>query len=217
MTQTPDTHHEQSRAAVRRAQVLKAATECFRLHGFHSTSIVQISKAAGMSVGHIYHYFANKEAIIAGIVEQDLQQVLMFCERIRKNSAGGDLIEAMVDDLRHFKQDMQEQDIPLTLEVVAEAARNPAVAAIVQAADQTVQLRFRELLAEAMQLRGLEIDEKECVGTLEALSALFDGLAMRLVRNPQLDPETCVPALRSLLAHALEELATKARRKSSAH
>lgn len=215
MTQTPDTHLEQSRAAVRRAQVLKAATECFRLYGFHSTSIVQISKAAGMSVGHIYHYFENKEAIIAGIVEQDLQQVLMFCERIRQGSAGGDLIEAMVDDLKHIKQDLHDQDIPLTLEVVAEAARNPAVAAIVQAADRTVQLRFRELLAEALQLRGLEIDESECTGMIEALSALFDGLAIRLVRNPQLDPETCVPALRSLVSHALEELATKARRKSA--
>lgn len=213
MTQIADTQQEPSRAAVRRAQVLKAATECFRLHGFHSTSIVQISKAAGMSVGHIYHYFANKEAIIAGIVEQDLQQVLMFCERIRQGSAGGDLIEAMVDDVKYLKQDLQEQDIPLALEVVAEAARNPAVAAIVQAADRTVQQRFRELLVEALALRGLEIDENECIGTFEALSALFDGLAMRLVRNPQFDAEICVPALRSLLSHSLEELAAKARRK----
>jgi len=200
---------------MRQAQVLKAATECFRRHGFHSTSIAQISKAAGMSVGHIYHYFENKEAIIAGIVEQDLQQVLMFCERIRKSSAGGDLLAAMADDVKHIKQDLQEQDIPLTLEIVAEAARNPAVAAIVQAADRTVQLRFRELLAEALALRGLEIDENECAGTFEVLLALFDGFAMRLVRNPQLDPDSCIPALRSLLNHALEELAAKARRKPS--
>lgn len=215
MTQAANTHQEPSRAEMRQAQVLKAATECFRRHGFHSTSIARISKAAGMSVGHIYHYFENKEAIIAGIVEQDLQQVLMFCERIRKSSAGGDLLAAMADDVKHIKQDLQEQDIPLMLEVVAEAARNPAVAAIVQAADRTVQLRFRELLAEALALRGLEIDENECAGTFEVLLALFDGFAMRLVRNPQLDPDSCIPALRSLLNHALEELAAKARRKPS--
>jgi len=49
----------------RRAQIRAAAGECFRQHGFHGTSIAQISKRAGMSTGHIYHYFENKEAIIA--------------------------------------------------------------------------------------------------------------------------------------------------------
>ena len=44
------------RADARRAQIRAAAAECFRLHGFHGSSIAQISKRAGMSTGHIYHY-----------------------------------------------------------------------------------------------------------------------------------------------------------------
>ena len=36
----------------------------------------ELAKRAGMSVGHIYHYFANKEAIIEAIVERlDLRSV----------------------------------------------------------------------------------------------------------------------------------------------
>ena len=45
--------HEQPRAEARKTQVLNAATECFRRQGFHGASMAQISKAAGMSVGHI--------------------------------------------------------------------------------------------------------------------------------------------------------------------
>ena len=52
----------------RKEQVLVAAVECFKLQGFHKTSMSQISAAAGMSSGHIYHYFGSKEAIVEAIV-----------------------------------------------------------------------------------------------------------------------------------------------------
>ena len=58
------------RGTARRQQILNAAAQCFREHGFHGASIAQISKTAGMSAGHIYHYFENKEAIIAAIVAE---------------------------------------------------------------------------------------------------------------------------------------------------
>lgn len=54
----------QQRLNTRRAQILAAATDCFRELGFHGASIAKISQASGMSPGHIYHYFENKEAII---------------------------------------------------------------------------------------------------------------------------------------------------------
>ena len=44
---------EGARADVRRQQILSAAARCFREKGFHGASISQISKAAGMSAGHI--------------------------------------------------------------------------------------------------------------------------------------------------------------------
>jgi AcrR family transcriptional regulator len=43
--------------------------------GFHGASMADIAKAAGLSVGQIYRYFENKEAIIAAIVAQDLAEM----------------------------------------------------------------------------------------------------------------------------------------------
>lgn len=59
----------------RRQQILDAACERVRQSGFHGASMAEIAKAAGLSVGQIYRYFENKEAIIAAIVAQDLAEM----------------------------------------------------------------------------------------------------------------------------------------------
>ena len=85
---------DKDRGQMRREQVLTAAAACFQRHGFHGASMAQISREAGMSVGHIYHYFANKEAIIAAIVAGDQQQILAIDDEIRSHE---DWARAMVE------------------------------------------------------------------------------------------------------------------------
>ena len=72
---TEKRHIDPERAANRRRQVLDAAATCFRRSGFHGASMSEISKAAGMSAGHIYNYFASKDAIIAAFVEENETRV----------------------------------------------------------------------------------------------------------------------------------------------
>jgi len=202
--------HEQPRAEARKAQVLNAATECFRRQGFHGASMAQISKAAGMSVGHIYHYFENKEAIIAAIVERDLLKLLSMTQRIRAASTDGDILRAMLDDMQHCTEELtNDQDAPLMLEIVAEAARNPNVATIVQLADQTARDRLVELVREGLGFRGVSCSDSQMEGPLEVLYAVFDGLTIRMIRNPNLDPQTLLPAMRSVVEHIFDELIVK--------
>jgi len=51
----------------RRTQILEAAVVCFAKRGFHQASMHDISAEAGISVGLIYRYFQNKEAVIAAM------------------------------------------------------------------------------------------------------------------------------------------------------
>jgi AcrR family transcriptional regulator len=68
----------------RRAQILEAAMVCFAQHGFHQASMHDISAEAGISVGLIYRYFANKEAVIAAMVERHKSEIQDLLERARQ-------------------------------------------------------------------------------------------------------------------------------------
>src|SRR5437016_5431333 len=57
--------------ADRRSQILEAALVCFAKRGFHQTSMHDISGEAGISVGLIYRYFENKEAVISEMAEAE--------------------------------------------------------------------------------------------------------------------------------------------------
>ncbi|HRE46793.1 MAG TPA: helix-turn-helix domain-containing protein [Aggregatilineales bacterium] len=50
-----------------RTQILDAAAKCFSQQGFHSTTIKNIAKEAGIADGTIYNYFTNKPALLVGI------------------------------------------------------------------------------------------------------------------------------------------------------
>jgi AcrR family transcriptional regulator len=51
----------------RRAEILAAALESFDEMGIVATTIEDIRTGAGVSVGSLYHHFANKEAIAAAL------------------------------------------------------------------------------------------------------------------------------------------------------
>ena len=64
------------KANARREKVVQAARVLFAEQGFHATGMAAISQASGVLVGQIYRDFANKEAIVAAIVERDLDEYL---------------------------------------------------------------------------------------------------------------------------------------------
>jgi AcrR family transcriptional regulator len=63
----------------RRDAILGAALECFTERGYAATSIEDIRRRAGTSVGSVYHHFAGKEAIAAAL----------YVEGIRAYQVGG--------------------------------------------------------------------------------------------------------------------------------
>ncbi|CAH1746350.1 TetR family transcriptional regulator [Thauera humireducens] len=174
-----------SRAAARRQQILIAAAQCFRDHGFHAASIAKISIAAGMSPGHIYHYFENKEAIIAAIVAQDLESLLTLTAELR---AACNVREALIERAAEGVADQLDTDsAALKLEIVAEAARNPRVAEIVHDADAACRRELAVTIRAIRRVAGHE-DSPEAIADMgEVLACLFEGLLLRSIRNPGLD------------------------------
>jgi TetR/AcrR family transcriptional regulator, repressor for uid operon len=188
---------ETDKSALRRQQILEAATECFRREGFHGSSIARISQAAGMSPGHIYHYFANKEAIVEAIAtreENDMADLVLKLEQ----DADGDLVTRLT---RHTVQMVERNSDPgyvgLMLEMAAEAARNPSVAAIIQRSDQAIAARFRQLLGRLGAPQGMDAEELDL--RLDMIAALFGGLALRSLINPGRDHAATARLANSLI------------------
>ena len=169
------------RGDARRLQILAAAARCFCEHGFHGASISQISKVAGMSPGHIYHYFENKDAIIGAIVAQDLEQRLALTEILRK------VANTRCELRAHVAQAITKQLDPnaaaLKVEIVAEAGRNPKVARIVREADAVGRKGLAAAIRDVRSRSGYIDDEPIIEGIVELFSALFGGVLLRSITN----------------------------------
>lgn len=183
---------ESSRSEARRAQILSAARDCFRRHGFHGASISQICRQAGMSAGHIYHNFDNKEAIIAAIVEQDLSRLLTMTAELR---AAENIEQTMTQCAAEgVHENLDPDTAALKLEIVAEGSRNPRVAEIVRDAERCCHDSMVVTVREMRRSLGLDTDEAWIDGLVEFFATLYDGLLVRSVRNPG-EPSAALLAL----------------------
>ncbi|MCL2160672.1 MAG: TetR/AcrR family transcriptional regulator [Betaproteobacteria bacterium] len=140
-----------------------------------------------MSAGHIYHYFENKEAIIAAIVQRDLERRGTIWAELRVSD---DVRETMVDLSADAVKDMMDAfSAGLRLEIVAEAARNPEVASVVQAANRCGMASWADTLRLARQAGGRNDDAQAFAMMVEIIASLFEGLMVRAIRNPEINCE----------------------------
>ena len=134
------------RANARREKLIQAARTAFAENGFHATGIAQIAQASGVRVGQIYRDFANKEAIVAAIVERDLED--FFAERgLCAAGATGDP-DAVRAWIGRYIACEDPEGGRLIAEIMAEASRNERIAEIVRGVHQ----RMGEELSAALRL-----------------------------------------------------------------
>jgi AcrR family transcriptional regulator len=191
----------QERASSRRKQVLDAAECCFGRSGFHGASMAEISKAAGMSAGHIYNYFDSKDEIIAAFVQQNMERISAIMRDLAQQD---DPLQAIFDDLDiKVRQQLEPCTWKLPLEIFAEASRNPKIALLVQNSDRQMRSQFGAILRKGRERRGLACDDAVIDGRIEIIIAHFQGLHLRALQNPSLNEAAVVAAVRLALAPLL--------------
>ncbi|WP_213993056.1 TetR/AcrR family transcriptional regulator [Sodalis sp. dw_96] len=162
----------------RKEQVLDAAGNCFRREGFHRTSMAQISAAADMSSGHIYHFFKSKEDIVEATVARERSELELLIEKIKTSMQQKDVISAIVDATsEEATRYLDRENAALKMEILAEGARNPVVADLIEHYDNEVFQEFYKVIGS---------NSSETISRCEIVSALMEGLSVRAVRNPRL-------------------------------
>lgn len=190
------------RSEQRCQQILDAAAECFERRGFHNASMAEISKTAGMSVGHIYHYFENKEAIIRSMVEIQARELVSKMEQIRCHP---DVLVALVERVDEgMARNTLRSRASLKIEVLAEAARNPGILETLCESDRVAMAKLKQTLIAA--LPPLAGEPALLDGRVNLIAALFDGLAIRALVNPDFDHEGLLAALRLTIETLLREI-----------
>jgi len=62
-------------------RLLAKARKCFLAHGFGGTSLRQVAREAGTSVGMIHYYYRTKEELFQAVVETTYERTLSDLER----------------------------------------------------------------------------------------------------------------------------------------
>ena len=114
----------------RRTQILEAAMVCFAKRGFHQASMHDISAEAGISVGLIYRYFANKEAVISAMADRHKKEIGAMLERARQAPTLLESLEILFT--AHCCENSPQVQSAFVVDLYAEASRNPEVADLVR-------------------------------------------------------------------------------------
>lgn len=165
----------------RQTQILDAARACVRVDGF-AASLSRIAAQASMSGGHIYQYFETKEAIMIALCERDFEDFMLQMSHFGQHVASDRLavIEALSSEIMSlFSHDRSA----LTLEIIAEAERNPKFLDLVLRADERIRSAFRTIIEPLLPgLTRQEIDERA-----ETLLVMARGLAVHMCMRPASD------------------------------
>jgi len=166
----------------RRSQILEAALVCFAKRGFHQTSMHDISGEAGISVGLIYRYFENKEAVISAMADRHKKEITEMLERARQAPSLLESLEILFT--AHCCEDAPQVVSAFVVDLYAEASRNPHVADLVRDVLETAMAGVRDLIARAPegQNTGSNLTPDDLA---ELIFAVARGMLMLDVLRPQ--------------------------------
>jgi TetR/AcrR family transcriptional regulator, repressor for uid operon len=173
--------------------ILDAALRCFARVGFSAASMRDIAKEAGVSLGLLYRYFDDKAAIVGAAIKADSGEFRARLSAPRAQGLTGETLLAFLE--REVALRSEATVFALTSEIVAEAARNPAIAALVR---ENIEAAERDL-AEALQgLPGRAEPTPSALRQASHLLGLVDVLTMRAFLKLKAGPrETLRSALES--------------------
>src|SRR6266404_9331874 len=166
----------------RRSQILDAALVCFAKRGFHQASMHDISAEAGISVGLIYRYFENKEAVISAMADRHKQEISEVLERARQAPTLLESLEILFT--AHCCEDAPQLVSAFVVDLYAEASRNPHVADLVRDVLQTAMDGVTDLIARSPEV-GSAADGLKPHELAELIFAVSRGMLMRDVLQPQ--------------------------------
>lgn len=184
----------------RRMQILTATYRCLGRKGFRRTTLKDICREAGLSMGAVYGYYRSKEDIVVALAEAYRQRNLALgapppasgdpvdwlCEIVRRVATSPDVVDSMRIDVRLWAEAL---DTPLLKEQVLLSYR-----AQVEATERLVREGQRE--------RGIP-DTVNPRAAACVVSSIVLGFGLQKLWDEGLDTDSYLEAATAVLRSSL--------------
>ncbi|MFE9652813.1 TetR/AcrR family transcriptional regulator [Micromonospora sp. NPDC006431] len=188
--------------AARRQQILDAARRCFLRDGFHNTSMQDVIREAGLSVGAVYRYFPSKYDLVTAIAQSVIGGADQVFAELARHEPPLPLTEALARALTYVdSQTGPDGVLRLAVQVWSEAQRDPALADFVRATYRGFRNHFVAIARRARETGELPADaDPEAAGA--ALFGLIPGYFMQRILTGSPDRATFLAGFRALLGES---------------
>jgi AcrR family transcriptional regulator len=167
-------------------RIVDAMRTCVGRRGATGATFDHVAREAGVSRGLLHYYFGTKERLLAEVVRRDCD---LRMERLSATAAGIDSADALVHALGGSLLELLDESpefFVILLELHTLGQHNAEVAAELTELHRRVRGHLAGLLAAARDAGAIRLaDDPEVVA--EVLFSLADGLAMRILAEPDRD------------------------------
>jgi AcrR family transcriptional regulator len=151
----------QVRSGVTVEVILEAAIQVLLANGFEKMSTTRIAERAGVSVGSLYQYFPNKQALLAAMVRRHIAHV---ADRVERACAGahGATLEEMCETAVNAFIDAKTERVDISRALYLPAALVGG-AVIVKTQSERVRKAFKAMLDTAIDISAEQADVASAV------------------------------------------------------
>lgn len=142
----PRKRPRQSRSELTRQRILDAAARVFADHGYAAGTTNRIAEWADISIGSLYQYYPNKDAILLDLVTRHLDAIASAARR--PSSGASDSIEDTMRAMVRSAIDGHRDDPELLRVLVEQAPRSRELLEWITEQEQAWLADLQELLAQ---------------------------------------------------------------------
>ena len=203
----PRREPQQARSREMVAAMVEATARVLAREGLEALTTNRIAEVAGVSIGSLYQYFPNKEALLAALIERELEADIARVREIvaRRGDRGlEELVRVLVDEMiAATRADLHQRLLPLVDQVHRDRLVAQQRQGLSELMLELLEERWEELAARLR--RGEDAAERVRGAALVALRAMelaFNAVkveAPELLERPEALAEDLVRIFRAVL------------------
>lgn len=177
----PRKHPSQARSRALVASLMQATARILMREGWDALTTNGVARAAGVSVGSLYQYFPNKDALMRSLVESWVEEAMASLAALRQQLADVPVDEC-IRRLVRAALDLTRINAPLHRAILAQLPRIGALDLF-----ESLNRRAADTLADWIALRRQELEVEDPSLTAHVIVTSLDALTdQALLTRPEL-------------------------------